>query len=174
MQENKRDTIFSPERRYRYTLWREWDVDEATGCADDNPRSHQYLMVIGLNPSTADETKNDPTVAKCIRYAKRWGFGGLCMTNLFAFRATMPEKMKREPNPIGPENDRWLTEIASGAGMILAAWGNHGTHMSRDGQVVAMLRPQGPRLLHCLKLTATGQPWHPLYVKDDQEPKTFR
>lgn len=70
--------IFSPCGRYRYTLWREWIGGEG------------FVQFIGLNPSTATDTEDDPTIRRCINYAKSWGYGGMCMTNLFAYRATLP------------------------------------------------------------------------------------
>ena len=82
---------FSPCRTYRYALWRWWD------------RSRPYAMFIGLNPSTADEVNNDPTVSRCIGYSRRWGYGGLCMTNIFAYRSTDPARMKAHSAPIGGE-----------------------------------------------------------------------
>src|SRR5690242_6108456 len=110
----KRETIFSDCRAYRYTLWREWDI------FDKN-----YVMFVGLNPSTADERVDDPTIRRCIDFAKRWGYGALCMTNLFAYRATDPRVMKAFPYPVGPENDKWLVRCAREAGVVVAAWGNH-------------------------------------------------
>lgn len=147
---------FSPCRRYRYELWRRWETGP-------------YLQVIGLNPSTADETNNDPTVRRCIDFAKRWGFSALCMTNAFAFRATDPDDMKAEPFPIGEENDAALASLAAGAGMILAAWGVHGSHLGRDKALLATLPP-----LHCLGVTRAGQPKHPLYIKADTQPIPYR
>lgn len=165
---SERKTEFSPCRRYRYTLWREWDCDLLTGCADDAEHSDEYLVVIGLNPSTADETQDDPTIRRCIGFAKRWGFGALCMTNLFAWRETEPERMKCEPHPVGDDNDYWLTECAKGAGMILAAWGKDGRHRFRAKHVSAMLPP-----LYCLQINQDGSPKHPLYVKADVVPVRF-
>ncbi len=148
----ERATIFSPCRAYRYTLWREWIGGEG------------YAMFVGLNPSTADETQDDPTIRRCIGYAKSWGYAGLCMTNIFAYRATQPEDMKAVADPVGPENDQYLQRIAAGAGVIVAAWGVHGTHQGRDSAVRRLLPA-----LHCLKLTKDGHPGHPLYL-----PKTLR
>lgn len=150
--------VFSePDRLYRYVLWREWDL------------GLPYMAVIGLNPSTADEVKNDPTVAKCVRLAKRWNLGALCMLNLFAWRDTDPDKMKAQDQPIGQDNDRWLIECCRGAGLILAAWGNHGQHRGRSGAVRSMLQGQG-LTLHALKLNSTMEPQHPLYVREDTQP----
>lgn len=145
-----RNTLFSECRRYRYTLWREWDFTLS---------AKNYLMVIGLNPSTADETLDDPTIRKCIGFARRSGFGALCMTNLFAFRATDPREMKKAYDPIGPGNDEALAACAGGTGSILAAWGTHGSHMERAAQVAEMF----PDLI-CLGVNSDGSPKHPLYV----------
>ena len=141
-----RDAIFSPCRRYRYSLWRRW------GDGD-------YAMFFGLNPSTADETADDPTIRRCVAFAKAWGYGALCMTNLFAYRATNPDDMLSQADPIGPLNDRHIRESADRAGIVVAAWGSHGSHMGRGRCVREML----PRL-HILRLTKGGQPGHPLYL----------
>lgn len=151
----ERRTILSPCRLYRYTLWREWDEILSSDAG--------YLMVIGLNPSTADETQDDPTIRKCVGFAKRWGFSALCMTNLFAFRATDPAVMKAEKYPVGGENNRWLQECAMGAQCVLAAWGAHGSHNGRAAEVTAILSGYG-NPLYCLKKNKDGSPMHPLYV----------
>ena len=141
--------MFSPDRAHRYTLWREFDLT-----------NHAYVQFIGLNPSTADEVEDDPTVRRCIDFAKRWGYGALCMTNIFAFRATDPRDMKAHPEPIGRDNDSWLRQVAAGAGLVVAAWGIHGAFMGR-GQAVSAYLPG----LKCLGVTKDGSPRHPLYVK---------
>lgn len=157
---------FSECRRYRYTLWRSWEVFDFDDTA--NAHSNDYLMVVGLNPSTADEQKNDPTIRRCIDFAQRWGFGGLCMTNLFAYRATMPRVMKEVQHPVGPSNDYFLKEIAAGAGMVLAAWGNHGSHLDRWKDVVAMIGRD--KDIHTLRMTKSGHPEHPLYIPGETLP----
>ena len=139
---------FSKDRKYRYTLWRIWDEKKP------------YVMFICLNPSTADETEDDPTVRRCIGFAERWGYGAVCMTNLFAYRATDYKKMKSANNPIGEENDKYLKKIAKDAAIIVAAWSNHGTFMNRSKQVRKIL----PNL-HYLKLNKSGEPSHPLYLR---------
>ena len=88
-------------RKYRFALWRTWD--------DSKP----YVMFVGLNPSTADETTDDPTLTRCINYAKSWGFGGVCMANIFAYRATEPNDMKAATDPIGSENNDWLKKLSN-------------------------------------------------------------
>lgn len=142
-----RNTLFSPCRAYRYALWREWIGGEG------------YAMFVGLNPSTADETSDDPTIRRCIAFSKAWGYAGLCMTNLFAYRATKPADMKAAADPVGPENDAHLLRLASEAGVIVAAWGANGTHRGRDTQVRKLLPA-----LHYLVLTKDGHPGHPLYL----------
>ena len=147
------DARFSLCRQYRYILWRIWD------------ESRPLVMFIGLNPSTADETKNDPTINRCINYSKSWGYGGLYMTNLFAFRATKPVDMKKAKDAIGPDNDKWLVKIAQKADIVIAAWGNHGRYLNRSETVVKMLSN-----LYYLKLNQSGEPAHPLYLKADLNP----
>ncbi len=149
-------------RLYRYTWWPDDFCDSAPG---------RYVQFIGLNPSTADEKTRDPTVRRCIAFARAWGFSGLCMTNLFAFRATDPADMKRALRPVGPDNDHWLTTIAAGAGKVIAAWGNHGTHQGRDYRVRTILK--GVCELHYLKITSSGCPSHPLYLPKSLTPPVW-
>lgn len=175
----ERKTIFSPCRRYRYTLWREWGDIRANLLPDPHfdyypGRPDEYLQVIGLNPSVADEKIDDPTVRRCINFAKTWGFGALCMTNAFAWRDTDPAKMKAASRPIGEFvvggelaelNDRWLLAISRGAGLIIAAWGKHGDYRGRNLRILELI----PKL-HCLGKNIDGSPKHPLYVRADTQP----
>lgn len=142
----KSDATFSQCRRYRYVLWRLWD------------ESKPYAMFVGLNPSTADETLNDPTIKRCMAFARSWGYGGLCMANLFAFRATYPPILRAAKDPVGPDNDQWLRELAKAAGVIVAAWGNDGAFLGRSKVVSSNIQN-----LMCLKVNKTGEPAHPLY-----------
>jgi hypothetical protein len=142
----KTDANFSSCRKYRYALWRTWD------------ESKPYAMFIGLNPSTADETNDDPTIRRCIGFSKSWGFGGLCMVNLFAFRATEPRDMMSSIEPVGCENDLYIKRLAIDAGVVIAAWGNDGSFKGRSETVSAFLPD-----LKCLKMNKTGEPAHPLY-----------
>lgn len=146
----------SPCRTWRWRLWR---------LVGEGPT----LAVIGLNPSTADETQDDPTIARLTERTRRLGFGRLMMLNLFAFRATDPREMKRAADPVGPENDRYLLSEAHAAGMVLCAWGTHGTHRGRATSVALMLRGAGLRL-HVLRRTKGGHPEHPLYLPYDLQP----
>ena len=147
---NDRSAIFSDCRKYRYELWRWWD------------RSKPYVVFIGLNPSTADEINNDPTVTRCISFAQSWNYGGLCMMNLFAFRATKPGDMKACLYPIGPDNDEHLIMVTDKAGIIVAAWGIHGNHKKRDEEVMYFISD-----MYCLGTTKHGYPCHPLFLRKD-------
>jgi hypothetical protein len=151
----EKSAVFSPCRRYRYALWRTWSPLDLSGKG--------YAMFIGLNPSTADEENDDPTVRRCIAFAKSWGFDGLCMTNLFAYRSTDPVVMLAQDDPIGPDNDRTLTDLGIAAGVVVAAWGVRGVHRGR-GEAVRRMLPN----IHYLRLTRDGHPGHPLYL-----PKTL-
>jgi hypothetical protein len=144
---------FSDCRTWRYALWRTWNEEDG------------HVMFIGLNPSTADENKDDPTVRRCIRFAKTWGFGGIHMLNIFAFRATKPSDLFNAKDPIGPENNRFLEMYHDPAGRTIACWGAYGSYGDRGEAVAAMLKG-----LDCLGTTKDGHPRHPLYLKADTEP----
>ena len=150
------DAVFSNCRKYRYALWRRWDLEGP------------LILFIGLNPSTADEVKNDPTIRRCIGFAKDWGFGGVLIANLFAFRSTSPTKMKDQLEPIGKENDRWIGLLAEGSEMVIAAWGNHGAFLNRFQQIQKRL-PE----MKCMGLTSQNQPRHPLYLRRDTIPQDY-
>lgn len=147
--------LYSPCETYRYLLTRVWDTDA--------PR----LLFVMLNPSTASELRNDPTVARCEARARAMGQGAVRVANLFAFRATDPRDLRAAPAPEGPENDRLLVESVQWADGVICAWGNHGTLLGRAALAEALLRQTGKPLLH-LGLTAAGQPRHPLYVRKDR------
>lgn len=119
--------VFSEDNRYRYVLYRKWS------------EGSRFVQFIGLNPSTADAIRNDPTMRKCIGFAKRWGFDGMAMTNLFGYRATKREVMKRQADPVGPNNDTWLVRTVRDAALIVCCWGVDGIHLKsrRGGEVFA-------------------------------------
>lgn len=116
-------------------------------------------MFVGLNPSTADDQCDDPTVRRCIGFAKSWGFGGLILVNLFAYRTTDPAGLTELDDPIGPENDRWIATAQARVDRVVAAWGNHGVLLNRDGAVLETLVQA-----YCLGTTNAGCPRHPLYL----------
>lgn len=137
--------------RYRYELRRVWGEADRLAC---------FLM---LNPSTADASADDPTIRRCVGYAKAWRLGGIVVRNLFALRATDPAELAGHPDPIGPDNDRWLTAPALAA-VTVAAWGTHGVLHGRDRHVRALLAAADVPLHHLGELTRDGHPRHPLYL----------
>lgn len=153
------EAVYSDCERYRYLLTRSW----APG-----PKA----LFVMLNPSTATEIQNDPTVERCQRRAMALGFGSFRVTNIFAFRATDPREMRAQHDPVGPENDRAILDSLPWADLVLCAWGNHGLHLDRGARVGAMLRQAGVPLFH-LGLTGQHQPRHPLYVAYDQQPQPW-
>ena len=114
-----------------------------------------------LNPSTADAVRDDPTIRRCIAFARAWGYERLTVTNLFAFRTPSPRVLRSADDPIGPENDEYLTRAAAEADGTVCAWGIHGALRSREAEVLGLLQER--RLVH-LGLTRDGHPRHPLYV----------
>jgi len=143
--------VYSACERYRYLLTRVWD--------DVGPKA----LFVMLNPSTATEVQNDPTVERCERRARTLGFGAFRVTNIFAFRATDPKLMRAEADPVGPDNDVAISESTVWADRIICAWGSHGAHLGRGAEVERLLRATGGDL-YCLGLTQAGQPKHPLYI----------
>ena len=145
---------FSPDRTYRYALWRIWDYTK-TGIA-----------FVGLNPSTANESKDDPTIRRVISFAKSWGYGGVYMLNLFAYVTPYPVVLKQCEDPI-KNNDQYLRHYGFKADKVVFAWGNFDV-FDRDKYVKAMFRTA-----YCLGQNANGSPKHPLYIKSDTPLKPF-
>jgi len=149
--------IYSDCERYRYSLTRVWDP------------AGQRVMFVMLNPSTATEVQNDPTVERCERRARALGYGSFQVTNIFAWRDTDPKKMRAASDPVGPENDAAILKGAGWADDIVAAWGTHGAHLDRGTAVEALLRGADQPLYH-LGLSQAGHPKHPLYISYAQRP----
>ena len=152
----KKSAVFSPCRTYRYTLTRTWELNQKS------------VLFIGLNPSTADENNDDPTIRRCIHYATKWGFGGLVMVNLFAFRATLPKNLMKTSFPVGEDNNLFIINAHKKTKMVLAVWGNNGNFLNRDQEVLELI--SNPM---CLNINKSGQPAHPLYQKIEATPKPF-
>lgn len=146
---------FSADRKYRYALWRIWEPDIP------------FVMFIGLNPSTANEHNNDPTIKRVMKIVQGWGYGGFYMMNLFAIVSSKPEILLTDPDPIG-DNDRWLDKIAFECETIVFAWGAFKEAKERAEAIVKRF-PDA----YCLRKTKGGHPWHPLYIPADTQPILF-
>lgn len=143
---------FSPCGQYRYGLWRKWDADKPN------------IMFIGLNPSTATDTMDDPTIRRVKRFAMDWGYGGVYMCNLFAYISPYPEDLKAWDDPVA-DNDKWLTFFATMCKDVLFAWGSFPEADERAKIVIEMF----PKAI-CLGLNKSGTPKHPLYIAANTKP----
>jgi hypothetical protein len=148
-----------PTGMYRYSLWRIWDLSK-----------EGHLVFVMLNPSIADDKIDDPTIKRCIGFAKSWGFGSMEVVNLFAFRATNPSHLKGCNDPVGPDNNTYILTAAERASKIVLAWGTNGIYLNRNKQVIDLLSEHNPV---CLQKSKDGHPKHPLYIKADCEPILF-
>lgn len=149
----KTSAVISPCHQYRYELRRVWDATKP------------LVLFICLNPSTADAKVEDNTSRVCINYAKKWGYGGLLIGNLFAYRSTDKSALYKVSDPVGPENDKWLKRIQSQAALVVCAWSDSGAFNNRDKEVLAFLKEP-----HCLVKLKSGRPGHPLYKRGDLKP----
>lgn len=149
--------IIDESGQYRYLLLRTWDA------------TLPKVLFVMLNPSTADHEEDDPTIRRCIGFAKKWGFGTLEVVNLFAFRATDPDELKRCTDPIGPDNDMYIRRAALQADRIVLAWGTKGRLFGRDKKVRELL--SSFESVYYLDLSKKGHPRHPLFIPAICEPK---
>lgn len=143
--------IYSDCEQYRYALRRVWGTQG------------KMALFIMLNPSKATEQQNDPTVERCEQRARRLGFGGFCVVNIFAWRETHPKLMRQAADPIGAENDAEVLKACAWADTVICGWGTHGEHLNRGHEVERVLRSNGVSLHH-LGLTKGRHPKHPLYI----------
>jgi hypothetical protein len=157
---NQSSCIFSPCRTWRYTLERWWGEEGA------------YANFLCLNPSTADEEHNDPTVTRCCHYARDWGYDGCIVTNLFGLRSTDPHVLRAAEDPVGLGNDRHILDVARNAGIVIAGWGVWGKIQNRGLALASTLSREGVPL-HCLGLTKDGYPRHPLYLPTTARPVRY-
>ncbi len=159
----KKQAIISECGKYRYQLSRIWD------------ESKPKVMFIMLNPSTADALKDDPTIRRCIAFADSWGYGGIMVGNLFAYRATNPKDLLNVQDPAGAENQKHLDEMFESCDMIVCAWGNSGI-VKTISKKNPEYKPFGPTKdrLHYLELSNDGTPKHPLYLKGDLKPTQYK
>lgn len=154
------EAVYSSCEAYRYELTRVWDAGAGR------------VSFVMLNPSTATEVQNDPTVERCERRARALGFGAFRVVNIFAFRATDPKVMRAQADPVGAGNDAAIMAAAAWADRVVCAWGSHGAHLERGAAVAALLRGSG-RPLYQLGLTKAGEPKHPLYIGYDRQPEIW-
>ena len=163
------NAVFSSCGNYRYVLTRQIGADQRTAT---------FIL---LNPSTADATRNDPTIRRCIGFARQWGCGRLVVLNLFAVRATKPTDLKRAVDPVGPDNKKWFERMlrfppptaAFAPGPLICGWGVHGTFRDQDQTVLGWLAALGVQPV-ALGVTKDGHPRHPLYVPYTVRPRRFR
>lgn len=160
--EQPEGAVFAPDRKHRYLLWR-----RILQCDLLMPARGICLFNM-LNPSTADESEEDPTVRRTIDYASRWGCSTLIVTNMYGWMSTDKEALCGLPDPVGRDNDLWIAAAAAAADIVIAAWGNGPSKLD--------IRPRARHVLRlidrptmCLGITEEGNPWHPLY-----RPKTFQ
>lgn len=146
--------VFDASDRYRYSLWRAW--------SNDSPR----IVFVLLNPSTADEQRNDPTIRRCIGFSRAWNYGSVEVVNLFAYRATDFRELFKVSDPVGEENNRFLMQAVERCSTVVVGWGTRGTLFGRDRQAMSLLA--GRKDVYCLGITKDGLPRHPLYVKGDR------
>lgn len=140
---------------YRFLLGRSWDADLPV------------CVFIMLNPSTADARTDDPTIRRCINFAKSLGYGSLLVGNLYAFRATDPRDLFKASDPIGgAKNDEVLVDLLSRGEVVIAAWGAHG----KPDRVADVLRLPGADKIKALGITQSGAPRHPLYIPGSASP----
>ena len=149
----ERTAILSADGVYRYRLARRWSGGE-------------QVTFVMLNPSTADHAADDPTLKKIMKLSRAWGYGGLQVVNLYAFRSPHPRDLWTATDPVGPENNEHLRTAAAEGGLIVAAWGNN----ARPERLAEVLAFSVFDQLHCLAINAGGQPKHPLYVRSDATP----
>lgn len=174
---------FSEDRLYRYSLTREIETrqDLAPRSSAEGgfaswkpiPTANPVVTFVGLNPSTADETADDPTIRRCIGFARSWGYARLKMLNLFAYRSTDPlvmwAKHREGVDIVGPENMQTIEAVVGSSDLVVLAWGALPSWTHAQAVRVAEL----VELPHCLGLTKGGAPRHPLYMKADTQPVLF-
>lgn len=149
---------------YRWWLYRCWAVDKP------------LIIWIMMNPSTADHTKNDPTISKIMRYSKKWGYGGVLVLNIYAFRSSKPENLPQVMSEaVGPRNDWWIKTMFRYAARkkipVVCAWGVR--HQNRGDWVRVAADDAGLQLM-CLELALNAEPKHPRFLSEDLRPRRMK
>jgi hypothetical protein len=158
---NPAEAVFDESRTYRYLLTRTWDF------------SCPPVTWVMLNPSTASALADDPTIRRCVAFARAWHAGGINVVNLFAYRATKPAALRQAADPVGAPNDKFIVQACQPPATVVAAWGAHAFASGRAEAVTRMLTAANIRLL-CLGTAQGGQPRHPLYVPAATAAKPYR
>jgi len=156
-----RSACFDETGKYRYRLDRRWGRNRV-----------KNITFIMLNPSTADAFQEDPTIRRCIGFAKRLEFPAMTVVNLFGLRATDPKALKHHMDPVGEDNDWYIYEAMLDSDVIVCAWGTHGSLRGRDKEALKYIRDMSYKMFH-LGLTKGGHPKHPLYLPADSELQKF-
>lgn len=162
-QEEKVEVVFdSPSEvgcKYRYLLKCKW--------SDDLPK----VTFVMLNPSVANASICDPTLSRCVSFAKNWGYGGINVVNLFAYISTDPANLKSISDPVGKLNDSYIIEAVEDSELIIYAWGTkYGKIQKRDRKVISLLLDYDPQ---CIKKKKNGDPSHPLYLSENLMPIAY-
>ena len=153
----EKGAVISTDQKYRYSLHRIWDTNLP------------MIAFVGLNPSTADDKIDDPTIKRCIEFTKSWNYGGFYMLNLFGYRATNPKELTKTKDPIGTENETHILEILSNVEKVICAWGNQGRLLNQNTKILSLI--DNP---YCLKVNKSGEPSHPLYLSKDLKPVEYK
>lgn len=162
---------FSACELYRYSLHRRWDAETASLHPGDGvsvPKGGRVCFCL-LNPSTADAKVLDPTLKRCVTFARRWGASHMEVVNAFALRSTNPKGLKQVEDPNGKGNDRAIIRAAKRADLVVVGWGTHAALQDRHDAVLNLL--QGVCTPHCFAVTKGGFPKHPLYLRGDSSVK---
>ena len=167
---HRNGAVFSHDDIHRYLLWRAWGGDPGDSIYPIHEAAAAGLKTaafVGLNPSTATESQNDPTVKRCIDFAREWGFDGMYMLNIFSIRATDPKVMRASSNPNGydRDNDEHILLYGNLADLTVGCWGSHGVYRGRGFFVEALLMK-----MYEFGRTKTGHPLHPLYLRKSLKP----
>lgn len=169
----RRMAVISDCQKYRYILTRDWHNDSQQA-------KDEAVVFIMLNPSAADSSKDDPTIRRCMQFARDWAtqenpYNGIVVVNLFAYRSPDPRLLNNHTiNTIGPVNDATIIKAATFRSTVVAAWGKPiNPLIKKRADDVAWLLKKAGIPLHCLGLTNEGFPRHPLYVRKDAKPIVF-
>ena len=164
---NKNDGVifrtadFSDDRRHRHSLTRRWAGDNPSMCA-----------FVGLNPSIADSFVDDPTIRRCIGFAREWGYSGLVMLNIFDLVSTDPKGLRQVDDPVSEENEGAFHEMLPKCDLVVCAWGTHGGYLNQ-GRVALEWIEATAHVPHVLRLTKHGHPSHPLYLPKNLAPQPW-